>query len=367
MGDVGDNLSKLSRGTKALVIVNEFTTRRMEAADLAVVLQRLAPDIQEQAAIVDLVENELLAASYPRQTIEQLMHTLMPSRRQMGPASPPPAALRTATRRVHSPFVVPFEDFKFGGQDQTTAKQPGPAGAGGAPGRTASFSPPASAAATKSQPAAPKAAKDAQQVKLPPIGHVPGTVPAPPRGPGAGAAPPAPPKPAAKRKPTSARHPEAQKAPVTMSFQKDDEVFFGGTTAGMNVGEVQRAVKPSILIADDDSRIRMIYKIKMEEAGYHVIEAGDGIQAWKYIRDGSVMGVVLDMKIPGYHGLEILSRMIDAQIFLPVVISSAYDQLGDEFVVATYPKLKYLVKPVPPEEVVNAMNELMAAEQAQEV
>jgi hypothetical protein len=52
--------------------------------------------------------------------------------------------------------------------------------------------------------------------------------------------------------------------------------------------------------------------------------------------------------------------MVDSQIILPVVVSSAYDQLGDEFVVATYPKLRYLVKPVPPDKIVEAMNELLA-------
>ena len=152
--------------------------------------------------------------------------------------------------------------------------------------------------------------------------------------------------------------------PPTMTFQTEKDVFFGGTSGGIQAGEVQRAVKPTILIADDDSRIRMIYKIKLEEAGYHVVEAGDGMQAWKWIREGGLNGLVLDMKMSGYHGLEILSRMIDAQIILPVVISSAYDQLGDEFVVATYPKLKYLVKPVPPEKIVEALNELIAAEMA---
>ncbi len=345
MADSLDILTKLSRGTKALMIVNEFTTRRMEAGDLAGVLRLIAPEVTEAAAVVDLVENELIAASYPKQTIEALLHGLMPNRRQLGP-TPAGAGPVTTTRRVHSPFVVPFDDFSFKAPDAT------------APAAPAAQTPqvPAAEVPTTAIPAGERP-QAAPRVKLPAPGRVPGppgTAPAKPR--------PAVPKAEPKVKAKSARHPEAQKMPPTLSFQKDEDVFFGGAAQGMNIGEVQRAVKPNVLIADDDARVRMINKIKFEEAGYNVMEAGDGISAWKHIREGGLAGAVLDMKIPGYHGLEILSRMVDASIFIPVVICSAYDQLGDEFVVATYPKLKYLVKPVPPEQVVNAMGELIAAE-----
>jgi DNA-binding response OmpR family regulator len=66
------------------------------------------------------------------------------------------------------------------------------------------------------------------------------------------------------------------------------------------------------------------------------------------------------MKMPGLHGLEVLSHMADKQITTPVIICSAYDQLQDEFVVRTYPNLRYLVKPVAPEALVSSIRELLA-------
>lgn len=119
-----------------------------------------------------------------------------------------------------------------------------------------------------------------------------------------------------------------------------------------------------VLIADDDKRIRLLYKIRLEKSGYTVIEAAEGQDAWKKLSSGQVDAAVIDMKMPGYHGLEVLSRMVDSGVLLPVVICTAYDQLADEFVVATYPHLRYLVKPAAPEDVLAALEEVIREAEA---
>ena len=117
--------------------------------------------------------------------------------------------------------------------------------------------------------------------------------------------------------------------------------------------------RPTVLVADDDGRARMMYRAKLEESGFLVIEAKDGVEAWDYIKNGAVQCVVMDMKMPGYHGLEILGRMVDADLIVPVVVVSAFDQLANEFVVATYPMLEFLAKPASPERVVEAVNSFL--------
>jgi len=62
--------------------------------------------------------------------------------------------------------------------------------------------------------------------------------------------------------------------------------------------------------------------------------------------------------------LEVLSRMADKQFRIPVIVCSAYDQLKDEFVVQTYPRLRYLVKPVAPEQLVGSIKELLVKQSA---
>ena len=54
----------------------------------------------------------------------------------------------------------------------------------------------------------------------------------------------------------------------------------------------------------------------------------------------------MDIKLPGMSGLEILSRMHDSRMYLPVVICTAIKGVQDEFVVQLYPCLRVLNKPI---------------------
>ena len=113
--------------------------------------------------------------------------------------------------------------------------------------------------------------------------------------------------------------------------------------------------KPLILVADDDPRIRMIFKMKVAEAGYEVEEAEDGDVAWKKIEEMSPSAVIIDMKMPGLHGLEVIARITRSGNMMPVLVCSAYDQLKDELVIANYPMLEYFVKPVNPAKLLEAL------------
>src|SRR4029453_3949462 len=66
----------------------------------------------------------------------------------------------------------------------------------------------------------------------------------------------------------------------------------------------------SILIIDDEARIRRMIRLTLETAGYEVGEAGDGTQGLEIFGDGSAWdAVLLDQKMPGLDGLETLRRI----------------------------------------------------------
>lgn len=69
--------------------------------------------------------------------------------------------------------------------------------------------------------------------------------------------------------------------------------------------------------------------------------------------------VILDMKMPGLHGMEILSRLVSRSRKPPVIVCSAYDQMKDEFVVQTYPRLRFFVKPVSTDQLLATVQELL--------
>jgi CheY-like chemotaxis protein len=137
------------------------------------------------------------------------------------------------------------------------------------------------------------------------------------------------------------------------------EAFYGGGLAGT---AIRRMSARKVLVADDDNRIRMVFKKRLEEAKFAVDEAASGDEAWKKIQENRFGVVVMDMKMPGLHGLELLSRLSAAEYKPAVVVCSAYEQLKDEFVVSSYPRLRFLVKPVPTEKLIAAVTELCQAE-----
>lgn len=156
-----------------------------------------------------------------------------------------------------------------------------------------------------------------------------------------------------------AKKPDAStegQVPAGERMLQKHEILFGG--GGGKEIKPLGVNKPIVLIADDDKRARMVYKLRIESAGFVTIECEDGAQAWERIQQGGINAVVLDMKMPGMHGLEVLSNMAAMAEQVPVVVCSAYDQLNDEFVVKSYSKLKYLTKPVAPDRLVAALREL---------
>jgi CheY-like chemotaxis protein len=155
----------------------------------------------------------------------------------------------------------------------------------------------------------------------------------------------------------TAAAPPVEPAPKVEKIARQPAEFSIDKLKGLaEPGPESAGPKGIVLVADDDSRARVMYRMKLEQSGFDVREAKDGIDAWKLIKAGEIEFLVTDMKMPGYHGLEILGRMIDAGIKIPVVVVSAFDQLENEFVVSTYPKLKFLPKPASPESVAAAVS-----------
>ena len=65
----------------------------------------------------------------------------------------------------------------------------------------------------------------------------------------------------------------------------------------------------TILIVDDQPGIRLLLNEVLKKEGYHTVLAANGIEALSLFDDQPVDGVLLDMKIPGMNGLEILSEL----------------------------------------------------------
>jgi CheY-like chemotaxis protein len=62
----------------------------------------------------------------------------------------------------------------------------------------------------------------------------------------------------------------------------------------------------TVLIADDESSIRLLVHATIESDDYSVVEAADGAQAWALTQQLKPALVLLDVQMPGQSGLEVL-------------------------------------------------------------
>lgn len=82
-----------------------------------------------------------------------------------------------------------------------------------------------------------------------------------------------------------------------------------------------------ILIVDDQFGIRILLNEVLQKEGYDTYQAANGIQALEIVTKHSPDLVLLDMKIPGMDGIEILKRMRVVDKDIRVIIMTAYGEL----------------------------------------
>ncbi|KYZ75225.1 Fis family transcriptional regulator [Anaerosporomusa subterranea] len=101
-----------------------------------------------------------------------------------------------------------------------------------------------------------------------------------------------------------------------------------------------------IIIADNESIIRMDLKELLEEAGHTVLaEASDGVQAVELARKYSPDLIIMDIKMPEMDGIA-AAKLISNERLAPVLLLTAYSQKEIVEKAKDSGVLAYLVKPV---------------------
>ena len=75
----------------------------------------------------------------------------------------------------------------------------------------------------------------------------------------------------------------------------------------------------TILIAEDDADIVELLKLYLENAGYRVVAAGDGVEAYDLLQHNDVDLALLDIMMPRMNGYE-LTKKIRESNNIPIII-----------------------------------------------
>lgn len=121
----------------------------------------------------------------------------------------------------------------------------------------------------------------------------------------------------------------------------------------------------SVLVVDDQILLRQgLRKLLEIEEGIEVVdEAADGLEALRFLDTGPAPDVALvDARMPRMDGVELITRMRSEHPEVPALVLTTFDD--DELVLGCLRAgaRGYLLKDVPPEELVSAIHRVAAGE-----
>ena len=102
----------------------------------------------------------------------------------------------------------------------------------------------------------------------------------------------------------------------------------------------------NILVADDEKSIRDSIKLILEYQKYTVLFAENGEQALKIVQEFPVDAVLLDIKMPGLDGIEVLRRIRETAPALPVIMISGHGTFETAVEATKIGAFDYLPKPL---------------------
>lgn len=107
-----------------------------------------------------------------------------------------------------------------------------------------------------------------------------------------------------------------------------------------------------VLVVDDEQSIVTLLKYNIEQAGYQVIVAYDGVQALEKVNEEKPDLVVLDVMLPEMDGIEVCKTIRSDKNQVPILMLTAKDDEFDRVLGLELGADDYMTKPFSPREVV---------------
>ena len=100
-----------------------------------------------------------------------------------------------------------------------------------------------------------------------------------------------------------------------------------------------------VLVVEDEVRMARLLKRALEDEGHAVDVAGDGPDGLWMATENRYAAIVLDVMLPGLDGFELCRRLRQSGIWVPVLMLTARDEIGDRVRGLDAGADDYLVKP----------------------
>jgi DNA-binding response OmpR family regulator len=115
----------------------------------------------------------------------------------------------------------------------------------------------------------------------------------------------------------------------------------------------------TVLVADDDPRLRSLLTWTLEMGQYRVVAAADGISALETAREVQPDLYVLDVGMPGLNGVEVCRRLREEQVISPILMLTGFGSEEDKVAGLAAGADDYQTKPFGSRELLARVNALL--------
>ena len=120
----------------------------------------------------------------------------------------------------------------------------------------------------------------------------------------------------------------------------------------------------TILIADDDQNLRRVLEFQLEDAGYKVLSANDGLEALDLFLTNEVDSVVTDLRMPKLSGLELIEKIKATNAETPVIVVTAFGEVETAVAAVKAGAFDYITKPFNRDEILLTLERALSFRQA---
>ena len=121
-----------------------------------------------------------------------------------------------------------------------------------------------------------------------------------------------------------------------------------------------------ILIVDDETNVRLNFRTALETEGYEVFAVSSGEEAVQSLAERTFALAILDIRMPGMGGLELLAKMRESGIKVPAMIVTAYSDVPNAVKAMKLGAIDFLQKPLRPEDLRSIVTEILKRHNGQD-
>ena len=113
-----------------------------------------------------------------------------------------------------------------------------------------------------------------------------------------------------------------------------------------------------VLVVEDDPTVGQYVRRGLEEYGYQADLVTDGLEALRLVASGNFDLMVLDLRLPGMSGIELVRTLRDRGVTIPVLVLTAQDSIDFKVQALREGADDYVTKPFSFEELLARLDAL---------